>query len=314
MNKGRILSLGSVNVDFQARAEDTPRKGETTLVSDLLLAGGGKAANVAFLARRLGVEASLVARTGDDVLAATALDPLRRIGVDLSLTRAAPGEHTGAALILVGPDADKSIALAPNANLAWSARDIEEAVGAVADAPEGSVLVCDMEISPDAVAEAAAAAKASHIPVVLDPSPADRVSPDLLEGLDYITPNPREAETLTGIPVRSREDAFRAGEALRGQGVRHALIKLKDGGCAVTGEEGRFLVEPLPVDPVDKTGAGDAFAGALAVGVLWRLHLREAVRMAVDASSIAVTRYGSQDAYPDHRELVEWMERLAPSR
>ena len=146
MTQAQILSLGSVNVDFQVRADRWPELGETLLGQDFLMIGGGKGANVAFLARRLRVNARLLARVGEDALAEEALRPLREIGVDLGATKRVAQERTGIALVIVRPEGDKGIILSANANTAWEPTDAEEVATEIQDAPPGSVLVTDLEV------------------------------------------------------------------------------------------------------------------------------------------------------------------------
>ena len=307
MTQAQILSLGSVNVDFQVRADRWPEPGETLLGQDFLMIGGGKGANVAFLARRLGVNARLLARVGEDALAEEALRPLREIGVDLGATKRVAQERTGIALIIVRPEGDKGIILSANANTAWEPTDAEGVATEIQDAPPGSVLVADLEVLVSIVQRALETARQQGLRTVLDPSPAGCLLPALYPAVDYLTPNPTEAEQLTGIPVRSAADAFRAGEVLLERGVGAALMKLGAGGCVVVSAGGRERLPAVPVRVVDQTGAGDAFAGALAVALLEGQQVNEAARFAVAAATLAVTRYGSQSSYPTRAELGRWI-------
>lgn len=304
---GRILSLGSVNVDVQVRVPRWPAPGETLLVDTFSMLGGGKAANVAYLARKLGVDATLLACVGDDELAARALDPLRAAGVELGWVREAPGTPTGVALIAVRErDADKAILLAGNANDAWSPAAAEDAVLAVRDAPDGSVLVVDLEAPVRVVVDTARAARACGVTVVLDPSPADRVSDELLATCDAAVPNAGEAAAITGVDVG--DDAARAieaGRALCGRGPRLAFVKLRNGGCAVVDRESARaeVVDAPEAKPVDRTGAGDAFAGAVAVALLEGADPVDAARFAAAAAAFAVGGWGSQASYPTRDDL-----------
>jgi ribokinase len=307
MTQAQILSLGSVNVDFQVRTDRWPELGETLLGQDFLMIGGGKGANVAFLARRLGVNARLLARVGEDTLAEEALRPLREIGVDLGATKRVAQERTGIALIIVRPEGDKGIILSANANTVWEPTDAEEVATEIQDAPPGSVLVTDLEVPVSIVQRALETARQQGLRAVLDPSPAGRLTPALYSTVGYLTPNPAEAEQLTGIPVRSAEDAFRAGEVLLERGVGAALMKLGAGGCVVVSAGMREHLPAVPVRVVDQTGAGDAFAGALAVALLEGQQVNEAARFAVAAATLAVTRYGSQPSYPTRAELECWI-------
>ena len=306
-----ILALGSVNVDFQVRVERRPELGETLLGRDFAELGGGKAANVAFLARRLGVGARLLARVGDDALAGRALAPLREIGVDLAHVSAVDCSATGVSMIAVPPDGKKTIILAPNANQSWTQEDAREIAGAVASAPAGSVLVADYEVADFVVAQAVEAAARRGLAVVLDPSPADRVADDVLSQIDVIVPNPSEAGHLTGIAIEDERAAARAGRCLLERGVKAAAVKLPGGGCVLVQAGQLTHVPPVPVEITDTTGAGDAFAGALAVALLERRSLSEAACFANAASHLAVTGYGSQPAYPSRARLCQLFRRLS---
>lgn len=308
MTERHIISLGSVNVDFQVRAQRWPESGETLMADEYLMVGGGKGANVAFLARRLGVDARLLARVGDDALAEEALRPLRRMGVDLDATRKAAGQATGTAFITVRPNGEKGIILAANANGAWTPADYGEIAVMVREAPPGSVLVADLEVPLDIAREALATARQHGLRTVLDPSPAGRMTAELYPLADYLTPNPPEAAQLTGIEARSPEDALRAGRVLRERGVGTALVKLEAGGCVIVNRELQEHLPAPPVPVVDKTGAGDAFAGGLAVALLKGRSDREAARFAVASAALAVTRYGSQASYPDLAEVERLLE------
>ncbi len=305
-----IIALGGINVDFQFRVQRLPEPGETVLSHEFLMAGGGKAANVAFLTRRLGVETRLIGHVGDDLLSDQALKALRGQGVNLQYTTNLEGQATGTALIVVQPDGEKGIIVAPNANDVWSDAEVDAVAQGVDGAPDGSVLVANLEVPAFVVRRAMASAQRRGFPVVLDPSPADRVDDGLLRAVDYLTPNPTEAKQLTGIAVESIDDAFRAGQALRERGVRTACMKLGSGGCLIVGEHTRAHIPSVEVEAVDTTGAGDAFAGALALGILEGHSAQDAVRFAVAAAAIAVTRFGAQDADLTRAEIERILARF----
>lgn len=303
MSRGILLCLGSTNVDIQMRAPRSPGPSETLPVTDFLMVGGGKGANRAFFGRKLGAPTVLLGRVGDDLLAEEALRPLRAIGVDLRQTRAVPKTPTGVAAILVRPDGQKTILLAENANDRWEPEGAEEVARACRSAPPESVLSLDLEIPPVVAARALEAARERGLSVVLDPSPADRYRESYGPLADFVTPNPVEAEQLTGIRVESLEDAFRAGRALCDRGVAHALVKLGARGTVLVNEEGERHFPAPHVDPVDTTGAGDAFAGALAFALWERQPTADAVRFAIAASALATTAYGSQASYPERGRI-----------
>lgn len=310
MQQGIIISLGSVNADFQVRVDRRPDLRETLIAHDFAKFSGGKAANVAYLACKLGAASSLIAHVGSDELAEQALQPLREMNVDLRHVHCVPGS-TGVSMITVPPDGQKGIILAANANEEWAEDDLSEVEAAIAEAPPGSVLVVDCEIAPLIVKGAIAKAHQSRIPVILDPSPADRVDPAIFPQVTYIAPDAGEAQKLTGMETDSAEQAIEAARHLMEQGVENACVKLKDGGCVVVNQSTTLHIPPIPVEMVDATGAGDAFTGALAVAVLEGRPLKEAACFATAASHAAVTKYGSQPAYPTRSQLTPLIEKLA---
>jgi ribokinase len=298
-----VLSAGSVNVDFQVRTDRWPGPGETLPAREFLMTGGGKAANVAYLVRRLGGDAHLLAHVGDDDLAPHALRSLEQAGVDVSGVRHVAGQTTGVALIDVGSDGDKAILMAGNANDSWTSADEESLAAAIDSAPRGSVLAVDLEMPERVVRRAMDAARRAGCTIVLDPSPADRLTDDLCGMADFLTPNAGEAWALTDVLVRSREDGFRAGERLLERGARTVLVKLGGGGCALVSRHKCLAMRPTPRAAVDTTGAGDAFTGALAVGLIEARPVESAVKMAVAASAFSVTRFGAQPSYPSRQDL-----------
>jgi ribokinase len=301
--KPSILSLGSVNLDLKARVDRWPLLGESLPARDFLAVGGGKAANAAVMARKFGAPSALLARMGDDEFGRMALAPLEQVGVELRHVRRIAGESTGVALIAVGPEGQKTMLFIANANARWSSEDAAFAEAAVHEASSGSVLVADLEVPADVAGAIGRAARGKAFAVVLDPSSPQRMKPELYGLCDCITPNAEEASALAGFPVATPQDALRAGQAIRNRGVRTVFVKLQDGGCVMVGDSGSRWVQAPRVDAVDKVGAGDAFAGALATGILAGVSLEDAGRLAVAAATAAVMRYGGPAAYPDRAEV-----------
>ncbi len=308
MPKPVIISLGSINMDVQVRTDRWPDSGETLLANEFVMTGGGKAANVAVLARKLGAEALLIGHVGDDSLADDILRGLNGADVDLRHVSRVADASTAVSIIVVRPGGEKTIILAPNANLAWNEGRDAEAIGA---APERSVLVVDLEIPSPVVHRAIQAGRDRSFPVVLDPSPADRVTNDIYEFVSVLTPNTSEAGQHTGIDVDSDEAAERAGRALVDRGVGAVCQKLDGGGCVVVTRDATHHIHPVPVDVVDQTGAGDAFAGGMGVALLEGMEMADAALCAVACSHIAVTAYGSQQSYPSRDDLDRMIARLA---
>lgn len=309
-SKGIILSLGSVNADFQVRTGQKPGSTTTMLAHDFARLSGGKAANVAFLARHLDVPALLMARIGKDDLGEQAMGSLEKTGVDLRYVSRVEDASTGVSMIMVPPDGKKHIVLAPNANDAWKDADREEVRQAIMQAPEGSVLVADYEVPPFIVEEAILTAYDKGFQVLLDPSPVDRIDSGLFSKISYLSPDASETEDLTGIKPDSVENAVQAVRKLAEKGVKTAIVRLEEGGCVIMSEKETFYVPPLKVEISDTTGAGDAFAGAFAVAVLEKRDLREAACFASAASLLSITAYGSQPAYPEREKINELIDEL----
>lgn len=303
MTPPRVFALGSANLDVQVLAERWPEPGETLLAQRSLVASGGKAANVALLARRLGHPATLIATVGDDDFAARVLAPLEDAGIDLAPVVRRAGASTAMSLVFVREGGDKAIVLAPNANDEWDEAHVERATAALREAPKRSIVVVDFEIPAWVVQRVVAVAGGCGMRVVLDPSPGSRVTDDVLAAAHAVTPNPGEARRLCGVEVDDVDSAGRAGRALRDRGVDVAYVKLHGGGCVVVDAGGEHHVPARGEHAVDSTGAGDAFTGALAVALLEQQSTLASARFAVAAASLAVRTFGSQAAYPERATL-----------
>jgi ribokinase len=311
MTQGVVISLGSINADFQMRVDRQPDLSEGVLIAhDFVRLGGGKAANVAYLASRLGIPTRLIGHVGDDDLKEQALRSLREIDIDLQYVQAVAGQTTAVSMIAVPPDGKKGVLLAGNANYQWSEEDRAMVSEAIESAPSGSVLVVDYEITPFIANHSIVAAHKCGIPVILDPSPVKYVDQSLFSKISYIVPDAQEAKQLTDITIDSVDHAVEAGRHLVKQGVENAFVKLEDGGCVLVNSQKVMHIPPTPVDVVDATGAGDAFAGGLAVAVVEGQSLLDTACLATAASHAAVTQYGSQPAYPTRSQLNALFEQI----
>lgn len=299
-----VLSLGGINADLQLRLDSLEGFGRGAQPGrELMRLAGGKGANRAVQARRLGCEAWLLGRVGDDAAAEQALAPLRAEGVNLDHVRRAPGEQTGVALLAVGPDGGKRSVSAPEANFGFGDEDEQAVLRAIVAAPAGAVLATDYEITPRVASRAVAAAHARGLPVVLDPS-----YPRLADQRDFaavaaLTPNEREARTLAG----AGEDALlsEVARSLCDAGAPTVCIKLDGGGCLLLHEGRMWRQEAVAAQVVDTSGAGDAFAATLAVALAEGRDMLTAVLMAVAATELAVGRYGAQPSYPTRAQLQD---------
>jgi ribokinase len=307
-----LISIGSINADFLFSVRRGVRPGETLLAGAFLRTSGGKAANRAVQACRLGVPARLFGCVGDDDLAALALAGPVAAGVDVGPVGQAPGP-TGTAAILVEESGDKTIVLAANANDAWPSGYKATVAEAIASCPPESVMTCDLEVAPGAPHEAIRAAAGHGLTVVVDPSPADRADPELWPLVDHVTPNANEAAGLTGISVDSVESAAAAGTHLVKAGAGTAYVKLSTGGCVVV-EDGAdpVVCEAPEVRMIDATGAGDSFAGTLAARLEEGRSPADAARWAVAASTWSVGRRASQESYGTTEELNALAQQVRP--
>ncbi len=310
MERLTLLSLGSINADFQVRVDEPPGGRETLLAHDLYRLSGGKASNTAYLAARFGHRSILLGRVGDDDLAEQALGPLREAGVEVDGVGRAAGQATGVSMIMVPPDAKKHIVLATNANDCWDQASADVICTRIEDCQTPAVLVLDYEIPTRVVRRAVETAARRGILVVLDPSFPDRLERDLLPMLHVITPNADEAEALVGHPIGSVEAAAHAARELQRAGTEIVCIKLSDGGCVLACGEEVSHVPPGQVEPADTTGAGDAFTGVFAIALLEGRAPREAATWGVAAANLAVTAYGSQPAYPDREQVASMAQQL----
>ena len=310
MQQAAILSLGSINADFQAQVDAGADDAELRLARCFRRLSGGKAANVAFIARRLGAPAWLIGHVGADDLAAQALGGLQAAGVDLSRVVRLPDAGTAVSMIVTPPGGDKRIILAANANDSWTPAQTSRAAAAIAEAPEGSVLVADYEVPADVVTAAVGAASARGLPVVIDPSPPQRAVDEDLARAAALAPNAEEAGVLAGLEVESLSAAARAARRLAATGAEVVCVKLADGGALLAHDGGLALVPAAQVEVVDKTGAGDAFTGALAVALLEGRAPLDAALLATAAANLAVTAFGSQPSYAPRETTEELAGRL----
>ena len=302
MNRPAMLSLGSVNADFQIRINVPLTGGETLMGHDFCRLSGGKAANVAYLARKLSLDAVLIGCVGHDDLAEQALLPLREAGVDLQFVTRQPAP-TGTSMIIVPPDGKKNIVLAGNANDCWDGASINAMRQAIAQAHEQSVVVVDYEIDAQVATQAVHLCADRRLRVVLDPSPADRIDRDVLSYVHAITPNVSEAQRLTDMEILDSASAMSAAHRMLNWGVQVVCIKLSDGGCVAAGKDWGISIPSPNIRAVDATGAGDAFTAAFAASLLEGNDAVQAACWGVAASNHAVGHYGSQPAYPTRAEI-----------
>ncbi|WP_292769740.1 ribokinase, partial [Microbacterium sp. UBA3486] len=255
-----VVIVGSVTADVTTFSGRLPARGETILGDEFTLMLGGKGANQAVAAGRSGARTSFVGCVGDDLFHDLVVDGLTAAGVDLAHLRTVPGP-TGVAHIRVDSSAQNDIVMVPLANAALSAAQIDEALAALA--PTTSVLLTQLETPSALTAHITARGREHGMTVILDPAPAAELDAEIWRSIDIVTPNETEATLISGIEVTDAASAEQAGRWFLARGVGAAVITLAGQGSCVVTAEGASVVPPFPVDAVDTTAAGDAYAGYL---------------------------------------------------
>ncbi|MFS4091196.1 ribokinase [Streptomyces sp. AF1A] len=292
-----LLVVGSANADLVVGVERRPGPGETVLGSDLAVHPGGKGANQAVAAARLGARTALLARVGDDAHGRMLLDSQRAAGVDTAgvLTGGAP---TGVALITVDPSGDNSIVVSPGANARLTPEDVKAAAGLLR---ASRVVSAQLEVPLETVAEVVRGlAPGSRF--VLNPSPPRPLPDEVVAACDPLIVNEHEAEVILGGTVAGQTPEDRA-RALLARGPRSVVVTLGGEGALVATRDATTRIAPVTVDVVDTTGAGDAFTAALAVRLGAGARLEAAAAHAARVGALAVTRRGAQDSYPTAEEV-----------
>jgi len=300
-----VTVVGSLNMDLVVKAPRLPAVGETVTKGTFGTFPGGKGANQAVAAARLGARVGMVGAIGKDAFGSQLRDGLRRDGVDVSHVIEIDDAPSGVALITVGSQGQNTIVVAPGANWRMTTAHVDAAADLIA---RSQILLIQLEIPIETVTRAAEIASSAKVRVVLDPAPApESPLPDrLIRLVDVINPNEVEAKVLTGTNVADERGARDAAERLLAMGCRSAVIKLGARGAFVADGDTRAAVPGIHVDAVDTTAAGDAFAGALAVALGEGRPVMEAVRFANVAGAISVTRMGAQPSMPRRAEVVEF--------
>lgn len=308
-----VVVVGGANTDFLIRGDVLPRPGVTAMGSDFQEAPGGKGANQATAAARLGARVAFIGCVGQDPRGAAVLGTLTREGVDVTHVARTRSAATGAALIQVDRRGEKQILTAPGANLHLSRSDIGAAAPVLRSA---RVVLVQLELPLDVVGAAVRLAhgSAGGVKVILDPSPPVPLPDELMRLVYAVRPNADEAEALTGVRPAGCDSARDAAERLLARGPRIASVQAGDAGDLVVwrdqhGEQRECWLPHLPVSTVDATGAGDAFSAALAVMLSERRPIEYAARFANAAAALATTRLGAQAALPRRDAVLALMGR-----
>ncbi len=295
----KICVVGSSNIDLISRVPRLPKLGETIVGHSFHLGYGGKGANQAVMAAKLGAQVTMVTKLGRDVFGEGTLGNYREQGIETKYVLFDEERFSGVAPIFVDDAAQNFIVIVPGANLGLSPADVDAAAAAIRSAV---LLICQLEVPPETTLAAFRVAKVAGVRTILNPAPATPLPSELLRLTDLCVPNETEVEGLTGQGVESLEEAEAAGRALLARGPRAVIVTLGARGALVLDGEDARHIPSIEVDAVDPTGAGDAFIGSLAVFLAEGVPLADAVRRANGVAALSVTRVGTQVSFPGRTE------------
>ncbi|MCW3086884.1 MAG: rbsK [Sediminibacterium sp.] len=303
MELKKIIVVGSTNMDMVVKTTYIPEPGETVLGGTFFMNAGGKGANQAVACARLGGEVIFVSKMGNDVFGKQAFRLYDEEGIDTSFIVSDEELPSGVALITVDDNGQNSIVVAPGANAALGAAEVESALRNISDK---HIVLLQLEIPLETVHFVVQQAATKGAWVILNPAPAASLSPDLLQYIDLITPNETEASILSGIKVINLETAKLAARKIRNLGVKNVVVTMGELGALLLEDDEFHKVETPTVQPIDTTAAGDVFNGALAVALSEGKKLVDAVGFACIAASISVTKMGAQSSIPYRNELIAY--------
>lgn len=295
-----IYVFGSSNTDMVVKSEKLHAPGETVIGGEFLMNPGGKGANQAVAAARLGGTVYFVGKTGNDLFGKQAVQQFKRENIRTDFVATDPGRPSGVALINVDEKGENSIVVAPGANAALTTEDVAPALAQLTS--EDLVLI-QLEIPVDVVTYIIHQSALIGAKVVLNPAPAQPLPTETLSKLYVITPNETEAELLTGIRITDLSSAERAALYLRKAGCNHVIITLGSKGAYLNSEGRSEIIPSIPVTAVDTTAAGDCFNGALVVALAEGKDFQTAVQFACKAAAISTTMMGAQSSLPSRKTV-----------
>lgn len=302
----KIAVIGSNMVDLITYIDRMPAQGETLEAPGFALGCGGKGANQAVAAAKLGAEVVMLSKVGDDMFADNTLANFQRFGIDTRYVQRVPGVSSGVAPIFVQADSHNSILIVKGANAHLLPADID---AAAADLRECTLIVLQLEINLETVYYAIEFAHRHGIAVLLNPAPAlAGLSAEHLSQLDFLIPNESELALITGLVVDSPNSARSAARTLVASGIRHVIVTLGEQGALYVGEEGEFQVPGQRVVARDTTGAGDAFIGCFIQHWNHHRNIRQAMEQAVAYSACSVMALGTQTSYPDSAAFARFQQ------
>jgi ribokinase len=302
MNKQGVLVIGSSNLDLVVTAKRFPNPGETIFGKKFEMFPGGKGANQAVCAARLGCKTTFIGKMGNDDFREKLSSILIEAGVDIKNLLVDSNEHTGTALITVDETGQNQIIVISGSNMKLSPKDIERKSALFSDA---TVVLAQLEIPIETVVQAAELARQNHALFILNPAPAASLPDRLFPLIDFITPNENELELLSGIKTVDDSSIKHASEILMQKGVRNIIVTLGKRGAMLVNHSSAKLFPVSKVKVVDSTAAGDAFNGAFASSISEGHSVEESIEFANKIASISVTRMGAQSSMPYLNEIKD---------
>ncbi|MCQ0971097.1 ribokinase [Paracoccus sp. TK19116] len=304
----RIGVVGSNNVDLITYIERMPKPGETLEAPDFAMGFGGKGANQAVAAARLGAQVSMVTRIGDDLFGPQQMQNFRENGIDTTHVLVAAGKPSGVAPIMVRPDGENSILIVQGANAALSPADVDAAWDMLAGC---RLILLQLEVPLETVYRVIELAVRDGVATILNPAPA---APGLdlarLDGLTFLAPNEPELAMLTGMPTGTEDETLAAAQTLISRGIGQVIVTLGGRGALLVTGQGSERIAPVKVKPVDTTGAGDAFLGSFAHFHAAGQPVAEALAQAARYAALSVTRRGTQTSYADAEAFKAFCDTL----
>jgi ribokinase len=298
----RIVVIGSINTDMVVRSSQLPLPGQTVMGHSFMTTGGGKGANQAVAAARLGADVSLIARIGSDAFGEMSIESFKKENISTANIYTDSDAPSGVAFIVVDDRGENIIVVAPGANATLNAKDIQDAEDVIKTA---GIVLFQLEIPMRTVAEGIRLAKKHNRMVMLNPAPAAPIPEEILHSVDIITPNQTEALTLTGIAVGDAVTAQQACDVLHGMGILTVIITMAEQGAYISSESYKGLIRGFNAGKVvDTVAAGDTFCGALAIAIAEGKSLQYAVQFANAAAALSVTKAGAQASIPEQAEVI----------
>jgi len=304
MGENKIVVVGSSNTDMVIKVKNLPKPGETVIGKEFYIAAGGKGANQAVAAARLGADVTFIAKVGKDMFGDRAIANFQESGINTDFVFRDEKNPSGVALIFVDEKGENSIAVSPGSNANLVKENIKLAIDEIKKAV---IMLIQLEIPIETVEYAVNVAKQHNVKVILNPAPARKLSDQLLKRVDIITPNESEAEVLTGLKIVDDISAAKAAEALIQKGVGNVVITLGERGAFLYTKSDNMLIPTKRVNAVDTTAAGDAFNGGLAFALGSGMSLKDAIHFANFVGAYSVTRRGAQPSMPNYDEVKRFM-------